>query len=42
MCYDCHILERIVYRKGIDNELIESLNEIANQHQIELKELDED
>ncbi len=42
MCYDCHILERIVYKKGIDKELIESLNEIANQHNIELKELDED
>ena len=42
MCYDCHILERIVYKKGIDKELIESLNEIANQHHIELKELDED
>ncbi len=42
MCYDCHILERIVYRKGIDKELIESLREIANQHHIELKEMDED
>ncbi len=42
MCYDCHILERIVYRKGIDKDLIESLEEIANQHHIELKELDED
>ncbi len=42
MCYDCHILERIVYRKGIDKDLIESLKEIANQHHIELKEMDED
>lgn len=41
MCYDCHILERIVYKKGIDKDLIESLNEIANQHHIELKEIDE-
>ena len=41
MCYDCHILSKIVYQKGIDRELIKSLYEIANKNDIEIEEIDE-
>ncbi len=42
MCYDCHILEKIYYRRGIEKDLIESLIEIANKNDVELEEIDED
>lgn len=42
MCYDCHILERIYYRKEIDKELLKTLEEIAFRNHVELEVLDGD
>jgi hypothetical protein len=42
MCYDCHILEKIYYRKEIDKELLKTLEEIAFRNHVELEVLDGD
>lgn len=37
--YDCPIMSKIYHLKGIDNSLIESLEEIANTHGVEVEEI---